>query len=557
MQPSSRWSKVAKNLFVAVPLVIFFVYLYGGLWERHGRSASPETSTRPIVLGAHAHSWWVDFFARLEAVRPYAPPTSPNGRPPFENWKPDIAFPRPEILDMTAVDEANLRASHARFVAELAEYATLLPYDSGSTGIVTTVDPKGFGMILSMVLVLRRSGSRLPVHVVMDSSTDTVETMCATTLRDLNAHCIFIQDVFAKLDSRPKIDRFQWKIVSILASPLQNVIFMDADALPVQNPDAIIEPGSEPYASTGLITWPDFWMQTASEHFYTIAGDIEVPPLTSRATSESGIMIVDKARHADTLLLSAYYNYYGPDFYYAMLTQHGPGEGDKETYFQAALVLESLAKKENGSRYDMPTGWMDKSRPSVKKGYWDVKLMPRSHGRTLNGEWRGMFMQQADPMEDYRAVMAAIEKDRQEKGHAPTAEPNPGAPTATNSTTTTDVASTQHDEMRIEDFITDSTFLERTGNLTIERKPGSIMFFHHNGVKPDFTSINSGKSGIIAKDNDGRYVRMWGDPKWIVDNTGRDVEKDLWNDAMRVWCGQKEYEKVCDKMAEVAEELFR
>jgi alpha 1,2-mannosyltransferase len=56
-------------------------------------------------------------------------------------------------------------------------------------------------------------------------------------------------------------------------------------------------------------------------------------------TTESGQIIISKSRHWDTLLLVLYYNMFGPSFYYPLLTQCDPGEGDKETWLYAALAL--------------------------------------------------------------------------------------------------------------------------------------------------------------------------------------------------------------------------
>ncbi|EAQ92888.1 hypothetical protein CHGG_01123 [Chaetomium globosum CBS 148.51] len=331
--------------------------------------------------------------------------------------------------------------------------------------------------------------------------------------------------------SVPTFERFQWKVLSILVSSFQNVLFLDADCLPILNPDTIFHQGSEPFTSAGLITWPDFWTSTASPLFYKVAGDIDIPPITSRATSESGILVYDKARHADTLLLAAYYNYNGPKHYYPLLSQHGAGEGDKETFLQAALVLEALRQK---GVYQQPTAWMRSGAGvGVKKGYYDVKKPPVVHGRSARGKWTGMFLLQMDPMEDYRAVMAAINKvSKRDEAEA----------------------------IVIEDFLTNSTFLDTLGDLKLEYH-GHSMFFHHSGVKPDFTRILDEKWSLVKTDEAGRYVRMWGHIGWVIDTLGRDVEKLLWEDSMQVYCQEdlaqfKRLQDVCAKMRVIHDQLY-
>jgi hypothetical protein len=62
--------------------------------------------------------------------------------------------------------------------------------------------------------------------------------------------------------------------------------------------------------------------------------------------------------------------------------------------------------------YRQPTWWV---RPGagVKKGYWDVKMLPKVRHRCAG--YRGMLMQQMDPVEDYCAVVVAIEKHTKER----------------------------------------------------------------------------------------------------------------------------------------------
>ncbi|EAQ88525.1 hypothetical protein CHGG_05144 [Chaetomium globosum CBS 148.51] len=406
----------------------------------------------------------------------------------------------------------------------LPEFASHLPYEVGATGIVTTAGASNFGQAVSLVLLTRQTGSQLPIQIVLDSTAPWVDFLCVHEMPLHNATCLYTSDMWTKLypSITIRFQRFQWKSIALVSSTFQNVLFLDADCFPVLNPDSIFEKGAEPFTSAGFITWPDFWASTTSSLFYKIAGDVEVPLLTSRTTSESGVMVYDKARHADTLLLAVYYNYNGPARYYTMLTQHGPGEGDKETFFQAALVLDALREK---GVYNPPTEWM-KPGVGVKKGYWDVKTLPQAHGRTAKGKkWRGMFMQQMDPAEDYRTVMAAVEKAAADDTPSPKSTTNHLLKTPR---TAPDPAVTA--------YITNSTFLSAIGNLTVTPDTSRFMFFHHNGIKPDFTRLLDASVGMQAEGDDGQPLRMWGDPDWIVARTGQDVEKLWWEASMRVYC---------------------
>ncbi|KAK4106065.1 glycosyltransferase family 71 protein [Parathielavia hyrcaniae] len=555
--------------------------------------------------------WWVEFFMRLETTRVTATPTEINGSAPNDNWTPNTSVVRADLLLLNTTDEAKFRESHASFVRQLPQFASHIPYDAGTTGIVSTAGARNFGQAISMVLMTRQAGSRLPIQIVVDSNSPWVDLVCAETLPRYDASCLFLEDMWASLHHEivPKLHRFQWKFISIIASSFQNVLFLDADTLPVRSPDHLFT--REPFISAGFITWPDYWVSQVAPAFYKIAGDVEVPSIASRASSESGIIMYDKARHADTLLLAAYYNYNGPDHYYSMLNQHGPGEGDKETFFQAALVLDGLRKK---GAYQPPTAWM-KPGVGVKKGYWDVKAMPKSHGRTAKGLWRGMFMQQMDPSEDYRAVMAAIEKAKNDEVHDKANDESKSNPAAKARGTTaqpplpppptpprrrrqqnfskagqkksgvkqrqadhkpgtkpkqedggqegeeTSPPPNDADSARTSNFLTDSTFLDTAGRLPLQPDAHHYMFFHHNGVKPDLTGVLDEGAEILATDEEGRYVRMWGDPGWIIERYGRDVERVLWHDSIEVYCQERlagrfqRLRKVCRKMRETYERV--
>ncbi|KAK3399734.1 nucleotide-diphospho-sugar transferase [Sordaria brevicollis] len=517
-----------KYLALILPLLFTLVYFYN-----HRPAIVAEESTRPRLLPHKANDFWVEFFTRLEQVRPRAPPLKFKQRADALNWKPDFDRPRPEIWQPKAKDVEDLTSSHAAFIKQLPDFARHLPYDVDTTGIVTTAGKGNFGQVITLLVMTRQSGSKLPIQIVLDSSSAWIDNLCANFVPHYNAACIYVEDIWARLDPPPPtFSRFQWKFLAMVASTFQNILFLDADIIIANNPDSLFTPGAEPYQSTGFIAWPDFWAPSGSKIFYKVAGDVPVPKLTDRTTSESGIIVMDKARHADTLLLASYYNYHGPAHYMAMLSQHGPGEGDKETFLQAAYVLEELAKKpfERGG-YRPPMEWTKSpSTRGQKKGFYDVKKMPASHGRSANGKWRGMFMKQMDPMEDWRALQQAAKEAKHP------------APAATNSPR-----------------LFDSSWLSTVGNLTLNQDPKKTMFFHHNGVKPDFSRVLKSDSGLTEVDEKtGKHVRMWGDPKWIIETTGRDLEKIMWLSTMEVWCrlDEAEFDDVCAKMQAIYDEVY-
>ncbi|EAA29160.1 glycosyltransferase family 71 protein [Neurospora crassa] len=517
-----------KYIALILPLLFTVIYFY-----HHRPAILAEESTRLRLLPHEPNDFWVEFFARLEAVRPHSPPLTFKEKVDALNWVPDFDRARPEIWKPNPKEVSDLSKSHAAFIKTLPDFARHLPYDADTTGIVTTAGKGNFGQVITLLVMTRQSGSKLPIQIVIDSSSVWIDNLCANLVPHYNAACIYLEDIWAHLNPHPpKFDRFQWKFLAMVTSTFQNILFLDADIIIANNPDKIFAPGAEPFQSTGFISWPDFWVPSGSKYFYQIAGSIPVPQLTDRASSESGMIVLDKARHADTLLLASYYNYHGPSHYMAIFSQHGPGEGDKETFLQAAYVLQELAKRpaEHGG-YSPPMEWTKlPSAQGQKKGFYDVKNMPKAHGRSANGKWRGMFMKQMDPVEDWRALQQAA---KEAKHPAPADTQSP--------------------------FLFDSSWLSTVGNLTLKQDQKKMMFFHHNGVKPDFSDVVNSKTGLVEMDEKtGKLLRMWGDPKWIVETTGKDLEKVLWLSTMEVWCrlDEDEFDDVCGRMSEIYEAVY-
>lgn len=110
--------------------------------------------------------------------------------------------------------------------------------------------------------------------------------------------------------------------------------------------------------------------------FFQIAA-IQEPKVYERASTEAGEILYSKPKQESSLLLAAYYNYYGPSYYYPLMSQGAPGEGDKETFLWSAIAMG--------------------------KPFYHVSSRVRALGyQTKKGEWRGSAMAQFDPMQDFQ-----------------------------------------------------------------------------------------------------------------------------------------------------------
>lgn len=123
------------------------------------------------------------------------------------------------------------------------------------------------------------------------------------------------------------------KALTMLLSSFEQVIMLDADNVPMMNPQPLLS--SHLYEDTGLLLWPDFWSNSLSATLHTA---LKIPYTFTR-TCESGQVVLDKRRHFESLVLANYYNWYGDRYYYKLITLDGMGTGDKDTFVVGAQSL--------------------------------------------------------------------------------------------------------------------------------------------------------------------------------------------------------------------------
>mmetsp|Transcript_16426 Transcript_16426/g.29298 ORF Transcript_16426/g.29298 Transcript_16426/m.29298 type:complete len:402 (+) Transcript_16426:149-1354(+) len=147
---------------------------------------------------------------------------------------------------------------------------------------------------------------------------------------------------------------YRAKVSAILSSSFEEVLFLDADNIPLGNACALFD---EPlYKVAGALFWKDFWEAVPAEALKAITRTNA--SLTN--THESGQMVIDKRRGWRELLTAAHINFLGPGIYYPMLSGT-TGEGDKETFPYGFLLWgHSFGVIEAGVvrvGRDGPAGW--------------------------------------------------------------------------------------------------------------------------------------------------------------------------------------------------------
>ncbi|KAJ5546425.1 hypothetical protein N7494_004010 [Penicillium frequentans] len=368
----------ARSLLLAMMAMILVctVYLY---WSPINASSAvsvvPSTAFE-VPISERQKDFWKAFHPILERHNPNCPSPQKLEDAGAGHFDPTVDSPRQDITTLAEEDQKKMEEAHANFVGEIRAAGKALEpvHTSGKRGLVSTAGSTYLPVFVSSMRMLRRTGSTLPVEVFMKDAGEYEKRICNDVLPALNAKCLVLGDVVGK----DIIEHYQLKIFAVLFSSFEEIVWMDADCFPLGKPEDLLD--SEPYTSSGLVTWPDFWRSSASPLYYKISRQ-EAPPITARQSSETGVFLVSKKTHFLPLLLAAYYNYYGPSHYFRLLSQGGPGEGDKETFLQAATAM------------DAP--------------FYAVSERVQAIGHQLGEKLAGSAMAQSDPREDYALISQA------------------------------------------------------------------------------------------------------------------------------------------------------
>ncbi|KAG7196172.1 mannosyltransferase [Scheffersomyces spartinae] len=313
------------------------------------------------------------------------------------------------VLDIPQDTFNKLKDSHTRYVNEQIPkilqsadtFGSALKRDKSwndyekTNGYVLIGGDKYSWLSYLVIRQLRATGAEYPIELFIPTQKDYDEEFCNTVLPRYNARCnIFDYDLTKSLKADYGINGYQYKMLALLSSKFENVMYLDSDNFPARNPDYLFS--LTLYKEKGLILWPDAWARTTNPKFFDIAGVKvnekkiryskydhaeakrlgldDVKPLDQYSfkdshfhdfegtlpnpTSETGMLLINKTSHLKTLLLCLYYNVFGPKFYYPLMTQGSAGEGDKETFISAAHVMnQSYYQTAKGFRW---TGYVNK-----------------------------------------------------------------------------------------------------------------------------------------------------------------------------------------------------
>lgn len=165
--------------------------------------------------------------------------------------------------------------------------------------------------------MLRKLGCELPIQL-WHLGADEMDDCARRLLGSRGVDCVDATLVRKRHPTR-LMGGYELKPYSILHSPFREVLFLDADNVPVMNPEFLFE--TPEYKRTGVILWPDIrrWKRTNPIWRFT---DL---PYQRGWESESGQMVFDKERCWRPLALAQWLNEHS-DFYYQYIL------GDKDTF---------------------------------------------------------------------------------------------------------------------------------------------------------------------------------------------------------------------------------
>lgn len=376
-------------------LNLFYIYLN---WER-----------QPVIsLDDRRSQLWQQLHPLLEEFKPDCPQPALHDSAGARRFDAVNETPRENYVSNVDEIQLPMQTAHDSFVQAIRNLKVNRPYVRGTTGIVSSAGGDYLPTFLVSLLLLRRTGSTLPAEVFMKDRTEFEPEICETVLPSLGAECLVLSDILEVEEvagqenflSMQAIEGFQIKSFAMLFSSFEKFLWLDADCVALYDPATILD--SEPFTSTGLVTWPDFWANSAAPVYFDISRQAE-PLSTARQATEAGILLVSKETHLSTLILAAYYNYYGPDYYYILLGQDAPGTGDKDTFLHAATALNQTFYAVSETVVDIGniTPWDPDT--AVNAGYiqadpmQDYSLTSHRKDSSVSSPPRAFFVHAGDP----------------------------------------------------------------------------------------------------------------------------------------------------------------
>lgn len=243
--------------------------------------------------------------------------------------KKEISFAEAENWDEVVLEVQMFKKACEKFICNIPTY----PNRFRERGIIICAGgTRLFACAWVCIRMLRRLGCSLPIQI-WHLGKGEIDKQMQQLVAPYGVECVDAMEVRKEFPVR-RLFGWEVKPYAILNCSFKEVLFLDADNIPVVNPEFLFE--IPQFERAGALFWPDFGRLKRSRPIWNICGI----PYRDEPEFESGQIVVDKEKCWRALCLAMWYNEHS-DFYYKHV------HGDKETFHMAFRKL--------GQLFEMPT----------------------------------------------------------------------------------------------------------------------------------------------------------------------------------------------------------
>jgi FkbM family methyltransferase len=230
----------------------------------------------------------------------------------------------PGTFDGHNITPLNAPEQASRFIQTIPRYPA--KRFSGRGIVICGGGVKYFANAWVCIHRLRFHGCQLPIELWYNGRTELDRKM-EGLLAPLGVSCINARTV---MNRHPFRNPLGWELKSyaVLHSRFEQVLFLDADNVPVRNPEFLF--ASPEFIETGALFWPDFRRLSRQRPIWRLCG----VKYQGEPEFESGQMVIDKSKCWRPLNLAFWYNDHS-EFFYRYI------HGDKETFHMAWRRLDA------------------------------------------------------------------------------------------------------------------------------------------------------------------------------------------------------------------------
>ncbi|KAE8993164.1 hypothetical protein PR003_g21016 [Phytophthora rubi] len=203
-------------------------------------------------------------------------------------------------------------------------------------GIVMVVYPKLVASTYATVRALREVlGCSLPIEIWLRPDEMNKVPGALEPLWDLARNKSKGEITFQAIRHQNAL-HFNCKVYAIYHSKFEQVLFLDADNVPVRDPSYLFT--APEFVKTGAVFWPDFWHPDQTIFFInptSLVWQLLDMPFVDMFEQESGQLLIDRKRHAAPLALVTFYAFHQPNYFNRLKLAWG----DKDLFRFAWLKL--------------------------------------------------------------------------------------------------------------------------------------------------------------------------------------------------------------------------